>query len=143
MWQPLEETVAPHPFGPRLALQGRSRQSNLPKHDAILELRSTHRAPTPIAAFEDILAAMESNPQLLAAMRHHIPGQEFLQLPAIVREFLPPYDELLTELATLRARHEMAGERPHPNPSQRESGLLRRRKPFYSGWTRCGRAIRC
>ena len=42
--------------------------------------------PTPITTFEDILAAMENNPQLQAAMRHHILGQEFLQLPAIVRE---------------------------------------------------------
>lgn len=42
--------------------------------------------PTPITTFEDILAAMEDNPQLQAAMRHHILGQEFLQLPAILRE---------------------------------------------------------
>ena len=42
--------------------------------------------PTPIETFEDILAAMENNPRLLAAMRQHILDQEFLQLPAIVRE---------------------------------------------------------
>ena len=42
--------------------------------------------PTPIATFEDILAAMENNPRLQAAMRQHILDQEFLQLPAIVRE---------------------------------------------------------
>ena len=42
--------------------------------------------PTPIATFEDILAAMENNPQLQAAMRQHVLDQEFLQLPAIVRE---------------------------------------------------------
>ena len=41
---------------------------------------------TPIATFEDILAAMENNPQLQAAMRQHVLDQEFLQLPAIVRE---------------------------------------------------------
>ena len=42
--------------------------------------------PTPIATFEDILAAMENNPRLQAAMRQHVLDQEFLQLPAIVRE---------------------------------------------------------
>ena len=38
--------------------------------------------PTPIATFEDILAAMEQNPQLLAAMRAHVLAQELLTLPA-------------------------------------------------------------
>ena len=42
--------------------------------------------PTPIETFEDILAAMEKNPRLQAAMRQHVLDQEFLQLPAIVRE---------------------------------------------------------
>ena len=42
--------------------------------------------PMPIETFEDILAAMENNPRLQAAMRQHILDQEFLQLPAIVRE---------------------------------------------------------
>ena len=42
--------------------------------------------PTPIETFEDILAAMENNPRLQAAMRQHVLDQEFLQLPAIVRE---------------------------------------------------------
>ena len=73
---------------------------------------------------------MESNPQLLAAMRHHILRQEFLQLPAIVREFLPPYDELLTELATLRARHEIAGERPHPNPLPEGERIIAEKEAF-------------
>ena len=41
---------------------------------------------TPIATFEDILAAMENNPRLQAALRQHVLDQEFLQLPAIVRE---------------------------------------------------------
>ena len=41
---------------------------------------------TPIATFEEILAAMENNPRLQAAMRQHVLDQEFLQLPAIVRE---------------------------------------------------------
>ena len=38
--------------------------------------------PTTITTFEDILAAMEQNPQLQAAMRAHILGQELLALPA-------------------------------------------------------------
>lgn len=38
--------------------------------------------PTPIATFEDILAAMEQNPQLQAAMRAHVLAQELLTLPA-------------------------------------------------------------
>ena len=42
--------------------------------------------PTHIETFEDILAAMENNPRLQAAMRQHVLDQEFLQLPAIVRE---------------------------------------------------------
>ncbi len=42
--------------------------------------------PTPIYSFEDILTAMEKDPGLQAAMRQHVLGQEFLQLPAIVRE---------------------------------------------------------
>ena len=41
---------------------------------------------TPIATFEDILAAMENNPRLQTALRQHVLDQEFLQLPAIVRE---------------------------------------------------------
>lgn len=42
--------------------------------------------PTPIATFEDILAALENNPRLQAALRQHVLDQEFLQLPAMVRE---------------------------------------------------------
>ena len=50
--------------------------------------------PTPIATFEDILAAMENNPSLQAAMRQHVLDQEFLQLPAIVRELQRAVAEL-------------------------------------------------
>ena len=46
----------------------------------------TMTTPTPIETFEDILAAMENNPRLQAAMRQHVLDQEFLHLPAIVRE---------------------------------------------------------
>ena len=41
---------------------------------------------TPIATFEDILAAMENNPHLQEAMRQHVLGKEFLRLPAMVQE---------------------------------------------------------
>ena len=50
--------------------------------------------PTPIATFEDILAAMANNPRLAEAMRQHVLGQEFLQLPAIVRELRQTVAEL-------------------------------------------------
>ena len=53
--------------------------------------------PTPIATFEDILTAMENNPRLQAAMRQHVLDQEFLQLPAIVREL----QQTVAELAQL------------------------------------------
>ena len=53
--------------------------------------------PTPIATFEDILTAMENNPSLQAAMRQHVLDQEFLQLPAIVREL----QQTVAELAQL------------------------------------------
>ena len=41
---------------------------------------------TTINNFDDILSAMEQNPQLREAMRNHILGEEFLQLPSIVRQ---------------------------------------------------------
>ena len=50
--------------------------------------------PKPIATFEDILAAMEQNPQLQTALRQHVLDQEFLQLPAIVRELQRTVAEL-------------------------------------------------
>ena len=50
--------------------------------------------PTPIETFEDILAAMENNPRLQAALRQHVLDQEFLQLPAIVRELQQTVQEL-------------------------------------------------
>ncbi len=40
----------------------------------------------PIHTFQDILDAMAQDPQLEQAMRRHVLGPEFLQLPAIVRE---------------------------------------------------------
>ncbi len=51
-------------------------------------------------------------------------------LDAPLHEFLPPYDELLVELATLRARHEMAGERPHPNPLPGGEGIIAEKEAF-------------
>lgn len=61
----------------------------------------TMTTPTPIATFEDILAAMENNPRLQAAMRQHILDQEFLQLPAIVRELQQTVQELQQSIAQL------------------------------------------
>ena len=57
--------------------------------------------PTPIETFEDILAAMENNPRLQAAMRQHVLDQEFLQLPAIVRELQQAVQELQQAVAQL------------------------------------------
>ena len=58
---------------------------------------TTMTTPTPIETFEDILAAMENNPRLQAAMRQHVLGEEFLKLPAIVREL----QQTVAELAQL------------------------------------------
>ena len=57
--------------------------------------------PTPIETFEDILAAMENNPRLQAALRQHVLDQEFLQLPAIVRELQQAVQELQQSIAQL------------------------------------------
>ena len=53
-------------------------------------------------------------------------------LDAPLHEFLPPYDELLMELATLRARHEMAGERPHPDPLPEGEGIIAEKEAFLN-----------
>ena len=53
-------------------------------------------------------------------------------LDAPLHEFLPPYDELLTELATLRARHEMSEERPHPNPLPEGEGIIAEKEAFLN-----------
>lgn len=47
---------------------------------------SPSAATTPIPTFADLLAALERNPELRAAMRQHILDQEFQQLPAEVQE---------------------------------------------------------
>ena len=57
--------------------------------------------PTHIETFEDILAAMENNPRLQAAMRQHVLDQEFLQLPAIVRDLQQAVQELQQAIAQL------------------------------------------
>ena len=51
-------------------------------------------------------------------------------LDAPLHEFLPPYDELVVELATLRARHEMAGELPHHNSLQEVEGIIAEKEGF-------------
>ena len=49
---------------------------------------------TTINTFEDILAAMDRDPQLREAMRQHILGEELRQLPAIVQELREAVAEL-------------------------------------------------
>ena len=65
--------------------------------------------------FRGILRAMSRKPVIIRL------------LDAPLHEFLPPYDELLTELATLRVQHEMSGGRPggrpHPNPLPEGEGI--------------------
>ena len=59
----------------------------------------TMTTPTPIESFEDILAAMENNPSLQAAMRQHVLDQEFLQLPAIVLRLQQTVEQLAQVLS--------------------------------------------
>ena len=59
---------------------------------------------TAINDFNDILLAMEQNPELLQAMRDHVLGEELQQLPAVVHqqgELLVQIRDRLTELATV------------------------------------------
>ena len=65
--------------------------------------------PTPIATFEEILAAMEQNPQLQAAMRAHVLAQELLTLPARfvelqeqVNQLQATVDGLVADVAELK-----------------------------------------
>ena len=54
--------------------------------------------------FNDILLAMEQNPELLHAMRDHVLGEELQQLPPVVHqqgELLVQIRDRLTELATV------------------------------------------
>ena len=54
--------------------------------------------------FNDILLAMEQNPELLQAMRDHVLGEELQQLPAVVHqqgELLVQIRDRLMELATV------------------------------------------
>ena len=70
--------------------------------------------------FRGILRVMSSKPVIIRL------------LDAPLHEFLPPYDELLTELATLRARHEMAGGRPHPDPLPEGEGIIAEKEAFLN-----------
>lgn len=57
-----------------------------------------------ISDFNDILLAMEQNPELLQAMRDHVLGEELQQLPAVVHqqgELLIQIRDRLMELATV------------------------------------------
>ena len=70
---------------------------------------------TPIETFEDILAAMENNPRLQAAMRQHILDQEFLQLPTIVRELqqaVAQLSQLVGDYITATDTPGWAGSKP-------------------------------
>ena len=61
---------------------------------------------TTITTFEDILAVLEQNPQLRAALRNYILDEELKQLPAIVRrnqELLQRNEELLEQFIQQQA----------------------------------------
>ncbi len=68
--------------------------------------------------FRGILRAMSRRPVIIRL------------LDAPLHEFLPPYDELLTELATLRAQHEMGGGRPHPDHLPEGERILAEKEAF-------------
>ena len=58
---------------------------------------------TTIHTFEDILAVMESNPELRDAMHRHILGEEIPQLPAAVRQVQDIAINLMERQAELSA----------------------------------------
>ena len=68
--------------------------------------------------FRGILRAMSRRPVIIRL------------LDAPLHEFLPPYDELLTELAMLRAQHEMGKGGPHSNPLPEGEGILAEKEAF-------------
>ena len=81
--------------------------------------------PTPIATFEDILAAMENNPQLQAALRQHVLDQEFLQLPAGVRELRQAIAELAQTVQDYVAATNARLERLEPDATELKAGQVR------------------
>jgi len=87
----------------------------------------TMTTPTPIGTFEDILAAMENNPSLQAAMRQHVLDQEFLQLPAtqqLLERLRVTGDQFSTAVADMRADALDAEPDNRPEPAlERVLGL--------------------
>ena len=59
---------------------------------------------TSITTFEDILAVLEQNPQLRAAMRNYILDEELKQLPAIVRRNQELLEQFIQQQAEITAR---------------------------------------
>lgn len=59
---------------------------------------------TTITTFEDILAVLEQNPQLRAAMRNYILDEELKQLPAIVRRNQELLEQFIRQQAEITAK---------------------------------------
>ncbi len=59
---------------------------------------------TTITTFEDILAALEQNPQLRTAMRNYILDEELKQLPAIVRRNQELLEQFIQQQAEITAK---------------------------------------
>lgn len=59
---------------------------------------------TTITTFEDILAVLEQNPQLRAALRNHILDEEFKQLPAVVRRNQELLEQFIQQQAEITAK---------------------------------------
>ena len=59
---------------------------------------------TTITTFEDILAVLEQNPQLRAALRNHILDEELKQLPAIVRRNQELLEQFIQQQAEITAK---------------------------------------
>ena len=59
---------------------------------------------TTITTFEDILAVLEQNPQLRAAMRNYILDEELKQLPAVVRRNQELLEQFIQQQAEITAK---------------------------------------
>ena len=80
-------------------------------------------AATPIHTFADILAAMERNPELRAAMRQHILEQEFQQLPAEMQELRQIVAELQQTLHEFIAATNARFDRIEANQAELRSDV--------------------
>ena len=79
-------------------------------------------AATPIYTFADILAAMEHNPELRAAMRQHILDLEFQQLPAEMQELRQIVAELRQTLRDFIAAANARFDRLEAGQAELRSG---------------------